>query len=235
MEVDEGRTMADSLAASMKLVGGDPALDFVNTVGSRIPATAGPGSKVAKDKLRDYRDLVLWARHAGLLDETGERELLRAAERRPRDGARVLSRAARFREALYRVLRAVMARRRPEPADVAAVNAEVAAARARERLVPGDAGLRWEPEPARGEGLDTILRPIAAAAAALLTSDELARLRECPGAACGWLFLDRSRNRSRQWCTMEDCGNVSKVRRFRQRARRAAKRSAAARRQKEVR
>jgi len=227
--------MAESRAASMKLVGGDPALDFVNTVAGRTPAPSNLGSLIANDKLGEYRDLVLWARHAGLLDEAGGRELLRAAERRPREAARVLARAAGLREGLYRVLSGIMAGRRPDPADLAVVNAEVAAVRASERLVPGDAGLHWELERGGRHGLDGILRPIASAAAALLTSGELARLRECPGEGCGWLFLDRSRNRSRQWCTMEDCGNVAKVRRFRQRSRRAAKRTAAPRRGKEVR
>jgi predicted RNA-binding Zn ribbon-like protein len=42
-------------------------------------------------------------------------------------------------------------------------------------------------------------------------------VRQCGGESCGWLFLDTSRNRSRQWCDMRDCGNLAKVRRFRER------------------
>jgi predicted RNA-binding Zn ribbon-like protein len=99
---------------------------------------------------------------------------------------------------------------------VALLNREVAAARGREVLVPAGDGLRWE-WPDGGGRLDSPLWPVGQAAAALLTSGDLSRLRQCGGDLCGWLFLDRSRNRSRQWCTMEDCGNVSKVRRFRQR------------------
>jgi len=55
----------------------------------------------------------------------------------------------------------------------------------------------------------------------LVRAVELRQLRACPvdDGGCGFLFLDRSRNHSRQWCTMQDCGNVSKVRRFRQRRR----------------
>ncbi|MFZ1815725.1 MAG: CGNR zinc finger domain-containing protein [Rhizobiaceae bacterium] len=30
---------------------------------------------------------------------------------------------------------------------------------------------------------------------------------------CGWLFIDRSRNRSRTWCDMTICGNRNKARR----------------------
>src|SRR5262249_46091438 len=140
--------MPESLAATMKLVGGDPALDFVNTVGGRAPAPSGPGSVVANDKLGDYRDLVLWTRHVGLLDEAGARELLRGAERRPREGAGMLARGRRLRGALFRGLRVLRAGRRPEPADLAAVNAEVGVARARAARARG----RRPPLGARAHG-----------------------------------------------------------------------------------
>jgi predicted RNA-binding Zn ribbon-like protein len=51
-------------------------------------------------------------------------------------------------------------------------------------------------------------------AARILTSEDRTRIRECGDAACGWLFLDASRNRSRRWCTMEGCGNRNKARNF---------------------
>jgi len=53
-----------------------------------------------------------------------------------------------------------------------------------------------------------------------LLRNYLGRVRECDGAACTWLFLDQSRNRSRRWCSMESCGNRAKARRHyhRQRA-----------------
>ncbi len=47
----------------------------------------------------------------------------------------------------------------------------------------------------------------------LLTSPSLARVRHCASASCGWLFVDVSRNHSRRWCDMEDCGNRAKARR----------------------
>jgi len=205
-----------SLAGTMKLVGGELCLDFVNTVGGRVPEGGGPGSIVLADKLAAYTDLVAWSRHAASVGEADARRLLRLAENRPRDAADVLGRAIRLRVALHRTLRSLVLGRRPEPGDLACLNAEIAAARARELLSPSGDGLRWEwPDP--GEKLDAPLWPVARSAAALLTSGDLSRLRQCGGDGCGWLFLDRSRNRSRQWCTMEDCGNVSKVRRFRQR------------------
>ena len=50
-----------------------------------------------------------------------------------------------------------------------------------------------------------------------LTSEELDQVRECAGNTCGWLFVDMSRNHSRHWCDMRDCGNRAKVRRYYQR------------------
>jgi predicted RNA-binding Zn ribbon-like protein len=66
-----------------------------------------------------------------------------------------------------------------------------------------------------------ILWTVARSAAELLTSDHLGAVRVCAGSGCGWLFLDLSRNRSRRWCAMSDCGNREKARRHYQRVRQA--------------
>ena len=202
--------------AVTKLVGGDPCLDFVNTVGGRIPIGArGWASQVLADKLSDYPDLVAWSRHARLVGEADAHRLERLAKRHPRAAMAVLGRALSLREALHRTLLALMTGRRPAREDLELLNAEMAAARGREALRVERGAVRWTWLDA-GARLDSPLWPISRAAAALLTSG-LGRLRVCGGERCGWLFVDRSRNRSRQWCTMEDCGNVSKVRRFRAR------------------
>ena len=200
----------------MKLVGGDPCLDFVNTVGGRVPAVGDAQARIRDDKLAGYADLVAFGAHAGLVAESTGRGLLRLAEARPREATAALGRALAFREALYRTLRAPTLGRRPAHADLAVINEEIAASRDHEQLAAGPDGLRWEWRDA-AERLESPLWPVVRAAAALLTSPERARLRQCGGDSCGWLFLDRSRNHSRQWCTMEDCGNLSKVRRFRER------------------
>jgi predicted RNA-binding Zn ribbon-like protein len=204
----------------MKLVGGDPCLDFVNTVGGRVADAGGVQARVRADKLACYPDLAAWSVHAGLVGESAGSGLVRFAAARPREARGALRRALEFREALYRTLRALMLVRVPAPADLAVLNAEIAACRSRELLTARPEGLRFEWRDA-ARRLESPLWPVVRAAAALLTSPELARLRQCGGDDCGWLFLDRSRNRSRQWCTMEDCGNLSKVRRFRERHARA--------------
>jgi len=64
---------------------------------------------------------------------------------------------------------------------------------------------------------EAYLGPVSWACADLLEHGPLDRIKICPADDCGWLFLDVSKNRSRQWCSMTTCGNAAKVRRFRQR------------------
>lgn len=43
------------------------------------------------------------------------------------------------------------------------------------------------------------------------------RLKACTDEGCQWAFFDTTRNRSRTWCSMDECGNKEKTRRYRQR------------------
>lgn len=52
----------------------------------------------------------------------------------------------------------------------------------------------------------------------VITSEQANRIRVCAAEGCGWLFLDKSKNGSRRWCQMGDCGNREKARRFYQRS-----------------
>jgi len=47
--------------------------------------------------------------------------------------------------------------------------------------------------------------------------DQASRLKMCANDQCHWLFLDHSKNQSRQWCGASTCGNRERVRRFRSR------------------
>src|SRR5262249_56797095 len=69
-----------------------------------------------------------------------------------------------------------------------------------------------------GSVADDLERPFAAvvrAAVDLLTGDQAPLVGRCADQSCGWLFLDTTRNRTRRWCVMKECGNRAKVRRFR--------------------
>src|SRR5262249_18770329 len=115
----------------------------------------------------------------------------------------------------------------PSDTDLAVLNSELARSLGRLRIMPGKGNgafsWRWAKSPIE---LDHALGPISYSAAGLLASkEELTHVRQCRGANCGWLFLDCSRNHSRCWCDMRDCGNRAKVRRHRRKHRDARGRS----------
>lgn len=102
-------------------------------------------------------------------------------------------------------------------ADLALLDA--AAARAPLHLRFGGApGAAPRHEPA-GDGPDAALGLVAAVVAEAMADGSWGRLKACPGPHCGWVFYDGSRNRSRQWCSMQICGNRVKSREFRARQR----------------
>ncbi len=193
-----------------ELSGGSLCLDFANTVDARLSAEP-------QERLGDYGDLVRWGVQSETLTAGQARRLLAAAEREVGRAAAVLRRAHELREAIFEVFSARAREAQPAAAAIDTLNKELPKALTRLRLVEDGADYRTEWE---GEGaLDRMLWPVVRSAAELLTSDELGRVRECAADNCAWLFLDRSKNRSRRWCDMAVCGNRDKVRRFRQRSR----------------
>ena len=129
-------------------------------------------------------------------------------------------RAIALREAIYRVFSAIAKRSLPQTADLEALGDAFVEAMGHVRLRPSAQGFQWE-WVKQEQRLDRMLWPIARSAVELLTSEEVQRVRVCPG--CGWVLLDMSKNGSRQWCSMEGCGSRAKMRR--QYARKRADRS----------
>jgi predicted RNA-binding Zn ribbon-like protein len=192
----------------LRIVGGDVALDFVNTEDGDPPVEC----------LRGYGDLVAWSVLVGLFSaEEGER-LVGEADLRPEDAEAVYRDALRLRGALYGVFRALAEGGDVPERDLETLRGYEREALSRGKLVQGDRGFSWVWKD--GRDLAGMLWPVAHAATRLLTSGDLDRLKLCAG--CYWVFLDASRNRSRRWCTMEVCGTDAKMRRYV--AKRAAKR-----------
>jgi predicted RNA-binding Zn ribbon-like protein len=143
------------------------------------------------DHLAAPEDLAAWAARAGLPGAADQS---------------VLVRAHALRRAIYLVFRPIADGRDPDAAALDTLQAFHAEAVAAARLVPRFT-FAWD---------DDVLAPIAVAAVDLLRSGPLERVKTC--AACPWLFLDTSRNHSRRWCSMDDCGAHAKMRRYRAKA-----------------
>jgi predicted RNA-binding Zn ribbon-like protein len=185
------------------LHGNHLALNFVNTVDWRL---ANP-----VELLVDYEVVLHWALRLGVLTE--ERELARLvseARRHPADAQVAHRRALELREALYRIFASLASDDAPPQDDLDFLNAAFADAVAHAALLPGEGGFQWS-------WVDTdpwfrVVRPVAAAAADLLFGGELQRVKQCRDEGCGWVFLDKSKNVSRRWCSMQGCGSRAKMR-----------------------
>jgi predicted RNA-binding Zn ribbon-like protein len=57
---------------------------------------------------------------------------------------------------------------------------------------------------------ESLLLPIGEAMARMLAEEDFSDVKACEGASCTLLFADRTRARSRRWCSMGICGNRSK-------------------------
>jgi predicted RNA-binding Zn ribbon-like protein len=192
-----------------EFIAGALCLDFVNTVGSH-------GFEQAREKLRTYSDLVRWSKEASLIDDGEALELLAFSDANPSGASKVLEEARGFREMLFRIFGALQRKQSPDQSDLAALNQTL-------RKFP----IRLE---VRSQGDDFCcsreiaqitdewpLAPVAWSAADLLVSDQVRQVRQCADATCGWLFVDTSKNHSRRWCSMGDCGSQAKARRYYQR------------------
>ena len=154
-----------------------------------------------------------------MLDTVNAERLRRQARQRPSAATAALRRAISLREVIYRVVVSVMRGRPPDPADLDVFNRALASALRCSRVVPGRGGLVWIWKD-DDRALEAMLRPIVESAADLLTSDLRRRVGQCADdRGCGWLFLDMTKNRSRRWCEMADCGNRAKAQRHYQRTR----------------
>jgi predicted RNA-binding Zn ribbon-like protein len=194
-----------------EFVGGSVALDFANTLG-------GMHTAPTHEHLVEYKDLVDFGRSAATVSRLEARRLMEEGARQPARAAAVLRRAIALREAIWRVFAAFATNERAEAAGLATIQEEELAALKHGRFEQSGSNVtyRWSDELT----LDRPLWEIARAAAELLRSKgDLARVRECGSDTCEWLFIDKSRNHSRRWCDMNDCGNTAKVRRYRQRTR----------------
>jgi predicted RNA-binding Zn ribbon-like protein len=189
--------------APFEWVGGELCLDFVNTA-------AWEGSRSHSDRFVSLARVGQFGEEAGVITAAQRRELsARSAEQSARDLARILA----VRRVLQSTFRAIADDGTLSPRELDAFNEYLRRALSTFELVPHADGFALAPS--ADDPVATIAAAVVWSAAKLLSDAEsLAHLRLCGSETCGWQFVDRSRNRSRRWCNMRDCGNRAKARRY---------------------
>jgi predicted RNA-binding Zn ribbon-like protein len=179
------------------LVGDHPAMDLLNTI-ARMD-----GDLI--DLWQSDDDVLRWLVRARLVEAKtpvpGRRGALLATARRLREIARALVVARKSARALdTKPLNDFLAKGKSHCQLTRAKNGALSVMRLYERTNP--------------EG---VLAPLAEAVAQFLATADFDLVRRCEGEDCVLWFYDRTKGHRRRWCSMEVCGNRSKVTRFRSR------------------
>ena len=182
-------------------------LDFVNTVDWRNSNTR------KKEMLNDFSAIISWSKQIGILEEKTAQILFKKALQRPNKVEQVYEKTIELRELLYRIFSSMVTTGQALSHDLSIFNKYLADSMGKSCcLTPSDNGFVWS-FCSGTDSMDLFLDPIIKSAADLLVSSHLKRVKQCADDACGWLFMDKSRNSSRRWCSMKDCGNRAKAHR----------------------
>ena len=202
-----------NMGLNLDLKSGHPVLEFTNTVSNH--ASEHPG-----EKLFNYEDLLAWTGKVGLLHEAQLQMLMRKAATQPKESAAIFAKSLELRESVYRIFAAKAKAKSPADRDLMILNSVLAPLTSDAQIVYRSGGFEWGWN-FDENALEAPLWILALSAVDLLTSEHLKLVGQCADEeGCGWLFVDTSKNHSRRWCDINDCGNRAKQRRYQQRVRR---------------
>jgi predicted RNA-binding Zn ribbon-like protein len=194
------------MSKQFELMGDALCLDFVNTIHVY-------GAEDPHEELHTFADLVSFSQQAGAITKRQAEALYLYGDEEPQSAARTLSLARESRNAMYRIFSAVALGKSPAPQELEILNRNLSRALPNLRIGKRASGFEWEWNDKQFRA-ERVLWPLVRSAADLLTGRERELIRECGSDTCTWMFLDRSKNRTRRWCDMTKCGNRAKWRRY---------------------
>jgi predicted RNA-binding Zn ribbon-like protein len=183
---------------SYKLIGEQLSFDLINTI-------SWPGTEWQHDWLDTAGNFIEWALATDLITKSQARTL---RARHTATLSRELKSVRSVRSDLDAALRPLAFDKQPTADAIDILNSLIHRASGRRSIDPKKLQWIWE-EPA---SLEDILSPVIWNAARVLTETDHSRIRHC--SSCHWIFYDNTRNRSRRWCDMNDCGSRDKSLRY---------------------
>ncbi len=190
-----GTTFFTMLVSMEKPTGAPGELELVRNFINTIDLESG------SDALADEAGLQAWLEDAGLS---------------PADVTLTSADAARAREVREALRELLFVNHGDGPTPLHAIETLNAAAAAATLAVRFDDGGRAVLEPRTG-GIENTLGRIFAIVVRAMSDGTWSRMKACRRDTCRWAFYDNSKNRSRNWCSMQVCGNRTKAEQFRRR------------------
>lgn len=180
-------------------IANQPCLDFINT---DLVMNGQP-----TDLLSSFQALVAWLVQAGLLTE---KDAARIEGEGGHDAMETLKQAKAFRSTMRNMAERLAARKPVPQAALALIN-QLLRHRIGYAQVTRRNGLFERRYEAGFEDANHVLGLLAEAASDLLCACDLSLVKQCHNPACVLFFYDTTKNHARHWCSMDLCGNRSKV------------------------
>lgn len=198
--------------APAMFVGGDPALDFLNSLATPVD--------VPVEWLDDGEGLLSWLGQAQLVSASVLRQM------RSQFSSEELNKVAERARNLREWFRGFVQKHQGRPL----TQDELKKLERLNRLLERDesysqitaattkGGKAFELQVMRKlRSPEALLFPVAEAIARFVTSEDFTYVKACEGLTCTLFFADRTRGRARRWCSMAICGNRAKQASHRQR------------------
>ncbi len=187
-------------AQKFLFVGNHPCLDFVNT------QMIVKGEQT--DVLESFDDLVCWLVQAKLLTEL--QAVVARAELDRNETASLLEQAKNFRAILRGLAERIVAHKSVPAAAIDAINQFLSRRPGYSQLVRRKGGFSQQFHSVATSAQD-VLVPLAEAGSDMLCRIDLAKIKKCGNPVCILYFFDTTKNHTRNWCSMQGCGNRMKV------------------------
>jgi len=181
-------------------VGNHPCLDFINT---EMIVNGKP-----TDVLESFDDLVSWLVQVNLL--TKAQADVAGAELNHKESTSLLEQAKTFRATLRELAARIVARKPIPTSIITVINQFLSQRPGYPQLVRRKSGFEQRFHSAAAP-VQNLLAPLAEAASDLLCQADFALIKKCGNPACILYFYDTTKNHTRNWCSMQMCGNRIKV------------------------
>lgn len=183
----------------LQFLAGDLALDFLNT---RMRA----GGQVV-DMLQNDEDVLEWLNRAGLPSPKAALD---------RTALSLLHHARELRENIRTLVERRKAGRWANPSEL---NRFLSYAQSHPKLSWSKSQAPIFERVRQQDSSESILAPVAEAAAMLLATADFSCVKRCEGENCILWFCDKTKSHHRRWCSARVCGNRHKVAAYRSRQR----------------
>lgn len=192
---------------TLPLDGGVLCFDFINTVHS------WRDDEQQHEYLDSYSTLVQWSAKVDILSAKRRKQLQQYASQHAEQAVKALEKIKQVRQLLYQFF-AIIAAGNIEalPDDLLhKFNTVLSDALSHIRFSKHNSrlGQDWK------EDNTDLLQPlwiVMKSAYDILTGEDPQRIKECP--ACGWMFLDHTKNNKRRWCNPHSCGSIEKTKKY---------------------